>query len=264
MSADQGLKTTASAKERTPTYDSPPHQLPRADHRATAGLTMSRTPLLAMLHTVPGLVTDMEHLAWNLVPRLRVLHFVDESLLQDTIAEGTAPGHVRRRLVAYARYAEESGAHALLVSCSSVGEAATAAQDFVSIPVLRIDTPMADLAVASGHRIGVLATLSATLGPTTRLVQDSAKKQNKKPHITAVKAEGAFDALRAGNRELHDSLVLDSFAELAADCDVVVLAQASMARAIEHIRDRPGGPVVLASPDSGMTQLSALFGRQDQ
>jgi Asp/Glu/hydantoin racemase len=220
---------------------------------------MNHTPVLAMLHTVPGLVTDMESLALGIVPGLHVLHYVDESLLQDTIANGTTPRHVRRRLVDYARYAEESGAQALLVSCSSIGEAATAAQDFVSIPVLRIDTPMADLAVMTGDKIGVLATLSATLGPTTRLVQGSAKRQNKKPLITAREAVGAFDALRAGNRALHDSLVLDAFSELAADCDVVVLAQASMARVIAHTQDQLRGPVVLASPGSGMSQLSTIF-----
>ena len=214
---------------------------------------------IAMLHTVPGLVSDMEARAQDTVPALRVLHYVDESLLHDTIARGTTPGHVRRRLVNYARYAEESGAQALLVSCSSIGEAATAAQDFVSIPVLRIDTPMADLAVASGGRIGVLATLSATLGPTTRLVQGSAKRQNKKPTITARKVDGAFNALRAGDRAMHDTLVLAAFSELAAECDVVVLAQASMARVIEQTEDQPGGPTVLTSPDSGMTQLSTLF-----
>jgi Asp/Glu/hydantoin racemase len=224
---------------------------------------MNDTPLLAMLHTVPGLVTDMEGRAANAVPGLRVLHYVDESLLRDTVAEGTTPGHVRRRLISYARYAEESGAQALLVSCSSIGEAATAAQDFVSIPVLRIDTPMAELAVASGDRIGVLATVVATLGPTTRLVQDAAKKQNKKPTITARKVDGAFDALRAGDRAMHDSLVLAAFSELAAESDVVVLAQASMARVIEQTQGQPGGPIVLASPDSGMTQLSTIFRSED-
>jgi Asp/Glu/hydantoin racemase len=230
---------------------------------AEAAQDMNHTPMLAMLHTVPGLVTDMEILASDTVPGLRVLHYVDESLLQDTIAKGTTPGHVRRRLVDYARYAEESGARALLVSCSSIGEAATAVQDFVSIPVLRIDTPMAELAVLSGDRIGVLATLFATLGPTTRLVQDSAKRQNKKPTITARKVDGAFYALRAGDRAMHDRLLLAAFSDLAAECDVVVLAQASMARVIEHTLDQPGGPTVLASPDSGMTQLSALFASKD-
>lgn len=216
-----------------------------------------------MLHTVPGLITDMEARAQDAVPGLRVLHYVDESLLQDAIAKGTTPGHVRRRLVNYARYAEESGAQALLVSCSSIGEAATAAADFVSIPVLRIDSPMADLAVASGDRIGVLATLSATLGPTTRLVEDSAKRQNKTPTITARKVDGAFSALRAGDRAMHDRLVLAAFSELAVECDVVVLAQASMARVIDHTQDQPGGPTVLTSPDSGMTQLSTLFPSND-
>ncbi|MEA5454715.1 aspartate/glutamate racemase family protein [Sinomonas sp. JGH33] len=216
-----------------------------------------------MLHTVPGLVNDMEALAQKAIPDLRVLHYVDESLLQDTIAKGTTPAHVRRRLVNYASYAEESGAQALLVSCSSIGEAATAAQDFAAIPIMRIDAPMAELAVASGTRIGVLATLSATLGPTTRLVQEAAMRQSKKPSITATEVGGAFSALRAGDRAMHDGLVLAAFSELAAQCDVVVLAQASMARVIEHSRDQPGGPAVLASPDSGMTQLRSHFSSQD-
>ncbi|WP_139346594.1 aspartate/glutamate racemase family protein [Sinomonas mesophila] len=224
---------------------------------------MNDTPLLAMLHTVPGLVTDMEARAADAVPGLRVLHYVDESLLRDTVAKGTTPRHVRRRLVNYARYAEESGAQALLVSCSSIGEAATAAQDFVSIPVLRIDTPMADLAVASGDRIGVIATVSATLGPTTRLVQAAAERHNKSPAITARKVDGAFDALRAGDRKMHDTLVLAAFLELAAECDVVVLAQASMARVVKRTQEQPGGPIVLTSPDSGMTQLSTIFPSKD-
>ena len=216
-----------------------------------------------MLHTVPGLVSEMETRAAETVPGLRVLHYVDESLLRDTVARGTTPEHVRRRLVNYARYAEESGAQALLVSCSSIGEAATAAQDFVSIPVLRIDAPMADLAVASGDRIGVLATVSATLGPTTRLVQAAATRHEKSPAITATKVDGAFDALRAGDRERHDTLVLAAFLEMAAECDVVVLAQASMARVVKRTQQQPGGPIVLASPDSGMTQLSTIFPSKD-
>ncbi|NWL34284.1 aspartate/glutamate racemase family protein [Paenarthrobacter nitroguajacolicus] len=218
---------------------------------------------IAMLHTVPGLVPDMEAKAKDAVPGLRVMHYVDESLLHDTIALGTTPGHVRRRLVNYARYAEESGAQALLVTCSSIGEAATAATDFVSIPVLRIDAPMAKQAVLTGERIGVLATLSATLGPTTRLVQDSAKEQNKKPTINPRIVGGAFDALRAGDRGKHDSLVLAAFSELAGECDVVVLAQASMARVLNETLVSPDGPTVLASPDSGVAQLSSLFPSKD-
>ena len=233
------------------------------DPLAVATQDIGQPLVLAMLHTVPGLVTGMESLATGTVPGLSVLHYVDESLLQDTIAQGTTPAHVRRRLVNYARYAEESGAKALLVSCSSIGEAATAAADFVSIPVLRIDAPMAELAVLSGDRIGVLATLSATLGPTSRLVRDSAARQDKTPTITAVIVDGAFPALRAGDRAMHDRLVLAAFSELASECDVIVLAQASMALVIEQAQDLGGGPTVLASPDSGMTQLSAVFPSKD-
>ncbi len=75
--------------------------------------------------------------------------------------------------------------------------------------------------------------------------------------------DGAFSALRTGDRAMHDRLVLAAFSELAAECDVVVLAQASMARVLESTQDQPGGPTVLASPDSGMTQLSTVFPSKD-
>jgi hypothetical protein len=73
------------------------------DPPAVAAQDTDHAPLLAMLHTVPGLVAGMGILAAGTVPGLRVLHYVDETLLQDTIAQGTTPGHVRRRLVNYAR-----------------------------------------------------------------------------------------------------------------------------------------------------------------
>jgi hypothetical protein len=57
---------------------------------------------------------------------------------------------------------------------------------------------------------------------------------------------------------MHDRLVLAAFSELAAESDVVVLAQASMARVLEHTGNQSGGPTVLASPGSGMTQLGVL------
>jgi hypothetical protein len=65
--------------------------------------------------------------------------------------------------------------------------------------------------------------------------------------------------LRRGDRAVHDTLVLAAFSELAKTCDVVVLAQASMARVMGNTRNLPGGPTVLTSLDHGMTQLDAVF-----
>ncbi|GAA2207463.1 aspartate/glutamate racemase family protein [Nonomuraea monospora] len=208
-----------------------------------------------MLHTVPALAAPLAELAAEVRPDARLLHFVDESLLQDSIAAGGPPPHVLRRVMAYAAYAEESGAGALLVTCSSIGEAAERARPFTGLPVLRIDEPMADQSVREGARIGVLATLATTLGPTTRAVQRAAARREVEREVVPRLCEGAFEALRAGDAARHDALVLDGFRELAGKVDVVVLAQASMARIVG---EADGGVPVLSSPRSGIAQLGDL------
>jgi Asp/Glu/hydantoin racemase len=230
--------------------------------RAAVERPVTRTAI-AMLHTVPALAAPLAELAGEVRPGARVSHFVDESLLQDTIAHGGPPPHVLRRVVSYASYAEESGAGTLLVTCSSIGEAAELARSFTRLPVLRIDEPMAEEAVRSGARVGVLATLATTLGPTTRAVQRAAARQEAEREVVPYLCEGAFEALRSGDPARHDRLVLDGFRELSGEVDVVVLAQASMARIVAEAaqgHDAPGVPV-LSSPRSGVAQLAGTSAR---
>ena len=47
--------------------------------------------------------------------------------------------------------------------------------------------------------------------------------------------DGAFEALQAGRREGHDELVRECLRGLVADVDVIVLAQASMARVVDTL-----------------------------
>jgi aspartate/glutamate racemase len=220
---------------------------------------------VAMLHTVPTLAGPLADLAAELSPGTQIIHYVDESLLQDTIAHDGPPPHVQRRLVSYAVFARESGAGALLVTCSSIGEAAEQARPLADLPILRIDEPMAEEAVRTGQRIGVLATLATTLGPTTRAVQRAAVRRaaveraagrlEADREIHAHLCEGAFAALRSGDSARHDALVRQGFEEVAGKADVVVLAQASMARILGDIAtDLP----VLSSPKSGVAQITHL------
>jgi Asp/Glu/hydantoin racemase len=66
--------------------------------------------------------------------------------------------------------AVDAGADAVLVTCSSIGPAVEATRPFCPVPLFRIDEEMADRAIATGPRIGVLATLKSTLEPTRDLV----------------------------------------------------------------------------------------------
>jgi aspartate/glutamate racemase len=133
-------------------------------------------------------------------------------------------------LVHAARWA---GADVVMLTCSSISQLAARAAAEVGIPVLRIDEAMADAAVSSGDRIAVLATLRTTLVPTVGLLRERAALAGGAPQIVSEVVEGAFTAVSSGDRAEHDRLVVAAIERLAADADIIVLAQASMASAAE-------------------------------
>ncbi|MFL6014041.1 MAG: aspartate/glutamate racemase family protein, partial [Gaiellaceae bacterium] len=139
------------------------------------GGSPSSRPTLALLHTVLSLPPVFAALAEELTPGTELFHIVDESLLNVTRKTGALTAVTRRRVLGYLESAAEAGADLVLVTCSSIGPAVDAAHDFVSVPVLRVDEPMADEAARLGDRVGVIATLATTLEPTAALVERRAQ-----------------------------------------------------------------------------------------
>lgn len=213
-----------------------------------------------MLHTVEALQKPLEHAATVLYPELQLDHRVDASLLARAIAGADTEAlvdSVRPHIEALL----ETGAEAVLVSCSSLGEATDSLAAQYSAPVLRIDRPMARRAVELGSRILVLATLRSTLTPTTTLVRSEATARSVEPHVTPVLVPGAAEAKAAGDTATHDRLIREAARSHVSDVDVVVLAQASMAQAFGQ--DISHMPVpVLSSPEPGVQAFVDVLRRR--
>ena len=212
---------------------------------------------LAIIHTTTATVDSMKSLAAELVPGWDLLHIVDESVLPQLAKNGGNLAEVEDRLIAYARLAEQAGANILLEACSSVGEVVEEMRQVVSIPVVRIDEPMTENAVQLGTRIGVAATLPTTLAPTSRLLESQARAAGKTIELQSTLIEGAFEKLSAGDRTGHDALLVEGLSKLAKEVDVVVLAQASMARVIPQLTPAEQAKF-LTSPRSAMERVRAI------
>ena len=210
------------------------------------------------LHTSFALVEPLRKEFADRLKRVRVVNIVDDSLLADVRAAGKLTASVTRRMVAYALAAQASGADAIFSCCSSVGEAADVIRTVVDIPVVKIDETMAAEAARRGERVAVVATVATTLDPTVRLIERKAAEMGKKLHTFRHLVDGAFDVLQAGDSKRHDSMVLAEISMAAAEADVVVLAQASMARLVPLL-PRTGTPV-LTSPASGVDELRRVLG----
>jgi Asp/Glu/hydantoin racemase len=218
-------------------------------------MTMTK---LAIIHTTPATVDTMKALATEMLPGCEVVNFVDDSILPQLGKNGGDLDEVEDRLVHYARFAEQVGADVILEACSSVGEAVTQMQSAVSIPIVRIDDGMAEQAVQRGEHIGVAATLLTTLQPTTRLLHAKADAAGKDVQITPLLIEGAYQKLMAGDREGHDNLLVEKLQELARMVDVIVLAQASMARVLPRL-STAGQDKVLVSPRLAMERVRNII-----
>ena len=205
---------------------------------------------VVVVHTGPATIQPIKQQFQQILPDVRVVNIMDDSLLNDVMAAGHLTEAVTGRIFSYMQLGQQMGAVALLNACSSVGEAASAARSAISIPIIKIDDTMAERAVASGPRIGVVATVKTTLEPTVRLIKAKAAAAGKSVAVTEALAEGGFQALLDGKSELHDEILKRTIQSLADKVDVIVLAQVSMARLVPSLTDMK--VPVLSSPQSGV------------
>ena len=214
---------------------------------------------LGLIHTSATLVPVFAELCAKYIPHVKTFNIVDDSLIKNTIACGELTADTSRRVVNYAGSAQDAGADYILFTCSSIGPAVEAAAGLSHVPVLRVDQPMADKAVQLGKKIGVVATLSTTLNPTSDLVRRRAIAAGKEIELIPVLCEGAFEALMSGDAATHDQKVGDALKKLAKEVDVILLAQASMARVVDTLAEADKKVPILASPPIAMEYLATVL-----
>lgn len=212
-------------------------------------------PRIAFLHTGAVNIAPFGALAAEFLPGATVVNYLDDRIVAD-LGDQARAASVPGRVDDLVRAAAAGGADAVMFTCSSISELAAPAAAAAGVAVLRVDEAMADAAVQAGRRIRVLATLPTTCGPTLRLLQERAALAGLEPEFSSEVIEGAFEAVAGGDRATHDRLVAAAIERGAAEADVVVLAQASMATAADAVTV---GVPVLTSPRLGVERLAAVL-----
>lgn len=218
-----------------------------------------KTKTLGFVHTSATLVPVFQQLSERFLKDVNTFNIVDDSLIKDVIKKGKLMPNTASRVVHLIQAAESAGADVILVTCSSIGVAIDTAATLTSIPVIRVDQAMADEAVKTGTNIGVIATLQTTLEPTSNLVERRARIAGKNVVISSRLCEGAFNALMAGDAAKHDEMVSKALKELMKDVDVIILAQASMARVVESLRAQEKNIPILSSPEIAVKRIATDY-----
>jgi len=210
---------------------------------------------IAFIHTSPPAVAPLMQFYSEAAPELEITNLLDDGLLRLLAAKNVAQAQQRLgEMIWTAR--GTYGAELAMVTCSSVSkEMVERLSGTVDIPLLKIDYPMARMAVAAGSRIGVAVTFPPTLETTSGLIKEAAAEAGKAVEIVPEIVRAAYDALLSGNPESHDELLVAGIQRLAErEVDVIVLAQVSMARILPQVTGHVNVPVL----SSLTTSLSAI------
>jgi Asp/Glu/hydantoin racemase len=201
----------------------------------------------ALKHSLAPIAASFEKL-W---PDAELMNLLDDSLSADLARDGRLTEAMTERFLTLGRYAAETGAKGILFTCSAFGPCIEAvARAHAPMPVLKPNEAMIEQAVARGRRIGLLSTFAPTLASMPPEFPDDVE-------IVPKLAEGALPALDRGDRPMHDRLVAQAAKDLR-DCDVVALAQYSMAPAAAMVAEATGKPV-LTTPDSAVEKLKRML-----
>jgi Asp/Glu/hydantoin racemase len=206
---------------------------------------------ITLVHALKHSIVPIEASFAKLWPDAQLMNLLDDSLSADLARDGGLTEAMTERFLKLGRYAADTGSDAILFTCSAFGpciEAVARAQ--APMPVLKPNEAMIEQAVTRGRKIGLLSSFPPTLASMPREFPADIK-------LVPKLAEGAMAALDRGDRTTHDRLVVEASKDLR-DCDLIALAQYSMAPAAELVATASGRPVV-TTPDSAVLKLKAML-----
>jgi aspartate/glutamate racemase len=211
---------------------------------------------IALIHALAHSVAPINDAFARDWPQALRMNLLDDSLSADLARDGRGlDAAMHERFQRLAQYAVDTGADGILFTCSAFGSCIEAvARRHAALPVLKPNEAMVEEAVqvlreaGPGARLGLIATFAPTL---------ASMPLGNSGGIALVPAlaEGALEALNAGDGERHDaSIARQAEALRAQGCSHIALAQFSMARA-RAACERASGLPVLTTVDSAVRAL---------
>lgn len=205
---------------------------------------------IALIHALSHSVAPINEAFERDWPEAVRMNLLDDSLSADLARGGKGLDEVmHERFQRLAQYAVDTGARGILFTCSAFGPCIEeVARRHAGLPVLKPNEAMIEEVAQGQGRLGLIATFAPTL----------ASMPAEFPQGTLLElalAEGALDALNAGDTQRHDALIAEQAAALRErGCTRLALAQFSMARARAACEAASGLPV-LTTVDSAVKAL---------
>ena len=226
----------------------------RVRARLAIALPMSR---ICLIHAVKVAIAPVEAAFARLWPQASLMNLLDDSLSLDRQRDGELTSAMMERFRVLGAYAVETGADGILFTCSAFGPAIEAVAHRLPVPVLKPNEAMFAEAFAAGARLGLLASFEPSIAPMSEEFAAMARARSSNATLVTACAPEAMAALNRGDGEAHDHLLAEAAGALA-QCDAIMLAQFSTARARTAVEAATGARV-LTSPDAAVRAMRAAL-----
>ena len=211
---------------------------------------------IAMIHALAESVPPVRVAFDAEFPDAQVTNLLDEGLFIDFAGQITP--QLRRRMSQLICYCAEYGADAIGLACSVFAPVVETAKDLVDIPVVSSYSPVMEDAVKHGPRIGIIASVPATLRDSDYYLRRTAAEFGKTIATEQCLAEELIPLLRTQGEAAFESRLEELVNQMAARVDAVLLGQFSMATALTRLQASCPAPV-LSGPHSSARKLKELL-----
>ncbi|MCY4366704.1 MAG: aspartate/glutamate racemase family protein [Chloroflexi bacterium] len=211
---------------------------------------------VVMIHALAESVSPVKVAFGEVFPEAELINLLDEALFVDF--KGQITPQLRRRMSQLICYCEEYGADAIGLACSVYAPVVETAKDLVEVPVVSSYSPVMEEAVKAGKRIGIVASVGATLRDSDYYLQLTAEGQGRSIETELCFAEELIPLHRTQGEEAFNQRLEELVLDLSERVDAVLLGQFSMASALNRLQEVCPVPV-LSGPHSSANKLKELL-----
>ncbi len=200
--------------------------------------------LIGLVHTTRLVVDPLHEVMKRSLPTAELSHVLDEGILKRLALLQEITPEIVDWLTSMVRSTETVGADCAIVSCSSLSPCVNEVRKRITIPVLKVDEPMVEFAVAQADRIGLLMTNPTTEKPSRLLFDEVSERLSRSPVLIPRLCSDAFEKLSRGDIAGHDTTVVSAVEQLLEEVELVMLAQISIARIKDKLDPKVAGRVL--------------------
>ena len=211
---------------------------------------------VVVIHALAESIPPVRTAFTEIFPETEVINLLDEGLLIDF--DNALTPKLLRRMGRLVEYSSDYDADAIALACSVYAPAVDTLKQMVDIPLVSSYGPVMADAVASGPKIGIIASVPATIRDAEHYLRLAAAEHGVQVEPYPRLAEDLIPVLRQHGQAAFEKRLSEEVNALGEQVDAVLLGQFSFSTALDYVSNRCSVPV-LSAPHSSARRLKGLL-----